>query len=137
MIKKHSDDPDVEAAAQQALEVITQVLQGLPGAQAFDYGGHQLQLGEYDVCTQCTAPIAEAQQARDALLEKAAITTDPEVKEHIEIAAELFRLEASAAETRAELHNGQGSEKILNSVLGFLYDRKVQDDYTHSHNGGN
>ena len=137
MIKKHSDDPDVEAAAHQALGIIKEVLAGLPKAETFDYGGHNLRLGEYDVCTRCTVPIAEAQQAAQRLAERADAEEDGTVKEHLELAAELFRLEGAAAEVRAELHNGRGSEKILNSLLGYLYDRGVHDSYDHTHNGGN
>ncbi|HSX17523.1 MAG TPA: hypothetical protein VLH86_05495 [Patescibacteria group bacterium] len=137
MIKKQSDDPDVEAAAAQALDTVEQVLSKLPPAETFDYGGHNLRLGEYDVCTRCTRPIAEAQQASQALLAKAEAEADAVVKEHLELAAELLSLEARAAELRAELHNGQGSEKILNTLLGFLHERSIHDDYDHSHNGGN
>ena len=113
------------------------MLAGLPKAETFDYGGHNLRLGEYDVCTRCTVPIAEAQQAAQRLAERADKEEDGTVKEHLELAAELFRLEAAAAEVRAELHNGRGSEKILNSLLGYLYDRGVHDTYDHTHNGGN
>jgi hypothetical protein len=137
MIKTHSDDPDVEAAAHHASQITAEVLGSLPKAETFDYGGHNLDLGEYDVCTRCTAPIAEAQQAAQALLEKAGTVDDPVVKEHLELAAELFRLEAGVAEIRAELHNGRGSEKILNSVLAFIHDRSIHDTYDHSHHGGN
>lgn len=136
MIKKHSDDPDIEAAAHQALSVVEHVLGALPKAESFDYGGHVLRLGEYDVCTRCTTPIAEAQQAHHELLKRAEKTADPLVREHLELAAELFRLEAAAAEVRAELHNGQGTEKILNQVLGFLYTRDINDSYDHSHHKG-
>ena len=136
MIKTHSDDPDVEAAAQRAAEIVERVLQKLPKAESFDYGGHQLRLGEYGVCTRCTASIAEAQQACVALTEKFEQEQDPVVKEHLQLAAELFRLEAKAAELRAELHNGQGSEVILNAVLGFLYNRGIHDAYDHSHHSG-
>jgi hypothetical protein len=136
MIKTHSDDPDVEAAAHQALSVIEKVLKNLPKAEMFDYGGHNLRLGEYGVCALCTSPIAEAQQAHKQLLEEAEKESDPLVKEHVGLAAELFRLEAAAAEVRAELHNGQGSEKILNQLLGFMYDRGIHDTYEHSHNKG-
>ena len=144
MIKTHSDDPDVEAAAQRAAEIVERVLQKLPKAESFDYGGHQLRLGEYGVCTRCTASIAEAQQyVQDvagrlgvALTEKFEQEQDPVVKEHLQLAAELFRLEAKAAELRAELHNGQGSEVILNAVLGFLYNRGIHDAYDHSHHSG-
>lgn len=136
MIKKHSDDPDVEAVAHQAAGIAAHVLQGLPKATSFDYGGHQLQLGDYDVCQRCTAPIAEAQQACVALAKKAEHEHDPVVKEHLQLAAELFRLEAKAAELRAELHNGQGSEVILNGILAFIYDRNIHDSYDHSHHSG-
>jgi len=137
MIKKQSDDPDVTAAAGQALAIVEQALHELPKAEVFDYGGHELHVGEYDVCSRCTIPIAEAQQAHDALLRKAEALEDGVVREHVALAAELFRLEAAAAEVRAELHNGQGSEKILNALLGFLYERNVHDAIDHSHNGGN
>jgi hypothetical protein len=137
MIKKHSDDPDVQAAAHQATDIVRQTLHDLMPANTFDYGGHILRLGEYDVCTRCTAPIAEAQQAHKALLDKAEKLDDETVAEHVLLAAELFRLEAEAAMIRAEFHNGHGSEKILNEVLGFVYDRNIHDSYDHSHNPGN
>ena len=137
MIKTHSDDPDVEDAAHKALEIVERTLRALPKAEEFDYGGHEMRLGDYSVCTRCTSPIAEAQQAHQKLAEVAEATEDPVVQEHIQLAAELFRLEAEAAQVRAELHNGQGSEKILNTILGFLYGRGVHDSYDHSHNGGN
>jgi len=137
MIHTHSDDPDVEAAAHQALEIVTAVLHDMPAAHAFDYGGHNLRLGEYDVCTRCTGSIAEAQQAQRALHEKAQTIDDPTVAEHVELAARLLLLEAQVAEIRAELHNGQGSEKILNTLLGFIHERRIHDSYDHSHNGGN
>jgi hypothetical protein len=71
------------------------------------------------------------------LLDKAATTADTVVKEHIELAAKLLQLEADAAEVRAELHNGQGSEQILNSLLAFIHERTIHDTYDHSHHGGN
>ncbi len=46
------------------------------------------------------------------------------------------KLEAEAAKIRAELHNGQGSERIINRILGFLHDRDIHDSYSHSHHGG-
>jgi hypothetical protein len=136
MIRKQSDDPDVSAAAADADAIVRRVLAELSRARTFDYGGHNLQLGEYDVCTRCTTPIAEAQQANQKLMIVAAHTTNSTVKEHIELAAELFRLEAEAAKIRAEFHNGQGTEKILNEILGFLHQRNVHDSYDHSHHGG-
>ncbi|HJQ07941.1 MAG TPA: hypothetical protein VJ836_00495 [Candidatus Saccharimonadales bacterium] len=137
MIKKHSDDPDVATAARHALQIVRQVLSNLPKAETFDYGGHNLTLGEYGVCIRCTAPIAEAQQANQKLLASAERATDPVVKEHLELAAKLFDLEAQAAEVRAELHNGHGSENIVNALLGFMYSRNINDSYDHSHNPGN
>ena len=136
MIRKHSDDPDVAAAAQQAAGIVQDILQHLPPAQSFDYGGHNLNLGEYGVCTRCTVPIAEAQQARRALLDTADTTDDATVKEHLQEAAHVFMLEAKAAELRAEFHNGQASEGILNSILGFMYDRNIHDSYDHNHTQG-
>jgi hypothetical protein len=136
MIKKHSDDPDVEVAADAALDIVRQILADLPPAETFDYGGHVLHLGEYDVCVRCSAPIAEAQQASKKLSEKADATKDETIAEHIQLAAELFRLEAEAAQIRAEFHNGHGSEKILNEVLSFVYQRTIHDSYEHSHNQG-
>jgi hypothetical protein len=137
MIKKHSDDPNVEHAATQALSIIKTVLESLPPASSFDYGGHTLKIGEYDVCATCTKPIAEAQQANDALLKQAGEIDDATVKEHVEVAAQLFRTEAEAAVIRAELHNGFGTEKILNFILGFQYEHDIHDDYHHSHKNGN
>lgn len=136
MIKKHSDDPDVEAAALQAVNIVREVLGNLAPAEKFDYGGHELSLGEYDVCSDCTAPIAEAQQASQKLTEKAGTLADELVKEHVELAAELLRMEANAAQIRAQLHNGHGSEPIVNDVLGFIHDRHIHDRYEHSHEAG-
>lgn len=136
MIKQHSDDPDVEAAAREAAEIVRQVLTMLPKAEGFDYGGHELHVGEYGVCSRCTSPIAEAQQAQAALLKKAEQVEDDTVREHLMVAADLFRVEAEAAQIRAELHNGHGSERVLNILLEYLYNRNVHDDYDHSHNGG-
>jgi hypothetical protein len=136
MIQKHSDDPDVAAAAAQAAEIVRQVIDRLPKAEVFDYGGHELHIGEYGVCDRCTGPIAEAQQASDALLKRAE-QADDTVKEHIELAAALLHTEAAAAAMRAELHNGHGSEQILNELLGFIYRRNIHDSYDHSHNRGN
>jgi hypothetical protein len=48
----------------------------------------------------------------------------------------LFLLEAQAAVIRAELHNGHGTEKILNNLLAFQYERHIGDAYQHSHHGG-
>ena len=137
MIQKQSNDPDVALAAQQALDIINDVLSELPKADSFDYGGHQLKLGEYDVCSVCTGPIAEAQQAHDALRARAEMLNDQEIKEHIELAAQLLKLEADAAVIRAEFHNGFGTEKILNSLLAFQHERTIHDDYQHSHHQGN
>jgi hypothetical protein len=137
MIKKHSDDPNVELAATQALSIIKTVLESLPAASSFDYGGHVLGIGEYDVCATCTKPIAEAQQASNALLKQVEAIDDDTVKEHLEVAAQLFRTEAEAAVIRAELHNGFGTEKILNFILGFQYEHDIHDDYHHSHKNGN
>jgi propanediol dehydratase small subunit len=136
MIQPHSDDPNVAAAAHAALKVVQGVLGELPKATTFDYGGHSMHIGDYGVCERCTSPIAEAQQASVKLLEKAGTLEDDVVKEHVQLAAQLLRLEAEAAQIRAELHNGHGSEPILNALLGFIYDRKIQDDYHHSHGGG-
>lgn len=136
MIKKHSDDPDVEAAAKQAAAIVRRVLRDLPPAKTYDYGGHRLNLDEYGVCTRCTGPIAEAQQARDMLHIAAHAIVDPTVREHVELAAELCRTEAEAARIRAELHNGHGSEAIMNELNAFIYDRKIGDSYDHSHVGG-
>jgi hypothetical protein len=136
MIKTHSDDPDVEQAAQDALASVNEVLAELPKAEMFDYGGHNLKIGEYGVCTACTTPIAEAQAAEKALLDKIQTLKNETVKEHIALAAKLFHTEAEAAVIRAEFHNGFGSERILDRVLGFEYDRHVGEDYHHSHHGG-
>lgn len=135
MIKSHSDDPNVAEAAQAALSIINKTLEALPKAESYDYGGQQLKLDEYGVCTQCTTPIAEAQAAETALRAAAEKTEDETVREHLEIAAQLLHHEAQAAMLRAELHNGQSTEPILNRLLGFLYDRKVHDTYEHSHHG--
>lgn len=136
MIKKHSDDPDVAAAAAHALTIINDTLSQLPKAEAFDYGGHNLRLGEYDVCTTCTTPIAEAQAAEKALRNKADTLDDETVKEHLTLAADFFRREAESAAVRAELHNGHGTEPILNRLLGYQFERGIHDDYHHSHHNG-
>jgi hypothetical protein len=136
MIKKHSDDPDVTQAARLAHDIINETLSNLPPAEAFDYGGHVLKLGEYDVCTHCSTPIAEAQAAEQALRAQAEQLDDDTIKEHLALAAELFRLEAETAIVRAEFHNGHGTERILNRLLGFEYERHVGDDYQHSHHQG-
>jgi hypothetical protein len=137
VINKQSNDPDVALAAKQALEIINSELDKLPVAESFDYGGHMLKIGEYGVCEVCTRPIAEAQQAHDALMKSVEKLDDPEIREHIELAAELFKLESDAAVIRAELHNGLGSEKIIDRLNGFKHDRKISDDYNHSHQGTN
>jgi hypothetical protein len=136
MIKAHSDDPDVKAAAVEAQGIINDVLNNLPKAETYDYGGHILKIGEYGVCSVCTTAIAEAQTGQKALQERAKTIKDETIREHLDIAAQLFANEAASAIIRAELHNGQATEPILNRVLGFLYDRHVPDDYTHSHHGG-
>jgi hypothetical protein len=137
MIKKHSDDPNVESAAITALGIIQATLESLPNATDFDYGGHTLHIGEYEVCATCTQPIAEAQQAATALKHNANTADDSIVKEHIELAAKLFQSEAESAIIRAEFHNGFGTEKILNFLLGFQYEHGIHDDYHHSHKNGN
>jgi hypothetical protein len=136
MIKTHSDDPDVGHAANAAADLITDILATLPKAETFDYGGHILKIGDYGVCERCTVPIAEAQAAEQALRKKANELDDETIKEHINLAADLFKKEAEAAVIRAEFHNGHGTEKILNRLLEFQYDRQINDDYQHSHHQG-
>ncbi|HSX07149.1 MAG TPA: hypothetical protein VLG92_05515 [Candidatus Saccharimonadia bacterium] len=136
MIQTHSDDPDVADAAAKALDIITSTLAKLPKAEIFDYGGHNLRLGEYDMCTTCTTPIAEAQAAEKALKAQAEKTKDETIKEHLILAAEFFRLEAEAATVRAELHNGHSTEPIVDRLLGYQFERGIHDDYHHSHQGG-
>jgi hypothetical protein len=133
MIKKYSDDPNVREAAAAALQIIDTTLAKLPKATDFDYGGHELKLGDYDVCERCTSPIAEAQAAEQTLRTEAELMDDETIKEHLELAADLFHAEAEAAILRAELHNGQGTEPILNRILGYIYERQINDDYHHSH----
>ncbi len=133
MIKNHSDDPNVVLAAEHASSIIRETLSQLPKATSFDYGGHDLKIGEYQVCATCTQPIAEAQQANTALLAQADQLDDPVIAEHLHLAAQLFKIEAEAAIIRAEFHNGQGTETILNTILGFLYDRGVRDEFEHNH----
>jgi hypothetical protein len=135
MIKTHSDDPDVESAAHEAASIVRRVLKDLPPAQNYDYGGHILTITEYGMCEYCTRPIAEAQQAYTHLRIAARGIIDPILREHIEVAAEYFRQEAAIAVTRAELHNGHGSERIINELLGFVHDRSLHDRYDHSHHG--
>lgn len=136
MIKTHSDDPDVAHAAGVAHDIITATLDTLPKATSFDYGGHQLNIGDYGVCAQCTTPIAEAQAAAQALGLRVHEQTDETIKEHLQLAADLFELEAKAAVVRAELHNGHGTEKTLNYLLGYQYNRHIGDEYQHSHHQG-
>ncbi|HSX31530.1 MAG TPA: hypothetical protein VLE99_06470 [Candidatus Saccharimonadales bacterium] len=136
MIKTHSDDPDVVAAAQKALEGIHKTLASLPKATVYDYGGETLKLGKYGVCITCATPIAEAQAAEQALRQQAAKQKDETVKEHLALAADFFRREAEAAIVRAKLHNGQGTEGILDQLLGYQFERGIHDDYHHSHHGG-
>ncbi len=136
MIRAKSDDPDVSAAAADANAIVRQVLSTIHHAETFDYGGHMLRLGEYDICKRCTGPIATAQLAYRELTTRADQIANQTVKAHVERAAELFRLEAEAAKVRAEFHNGDGTELILNDMLGFLYDHDVHDSYDHSHHGG-
>jgi hypothetical protein len=136
MIKTHSDDPNVTIAAEHAASIISETLTKLPEAMSFDYGGHDLMIGEYEVCATRTQPIAEAQQANLALLAEADQVDDPVIAEHLRLAAQLFKIEAEAAIIRAEFHNGHGTEPILNTILGFLYDRGVRDEYDHNHEMG-
>ena len=136
MIKKHSDDPDVKAAAIAAAGIVDDVLNNLPKAETYDYGGHLLKLDEYGVCTVCTEAIAEAQSAEKALREHAENEKDEVVREHLDMAIQLFHLDAEAAIVRAELHSGQGSEATLNRILGYEYDRHIHDRPDHSHHGG-
>jgi len=136
MIKTQSDDPDVTQAAEHALDIINATLAKMPKAEHFDYGGHELKIGEYGVCTRCTTPIAEAQAAEDTLRTEIGMLDDETIKEHLELAAKLFHLEAEAATVRAEFHNGHGTEAILNRILGYEYERHIGEEYQHSHTGG-
>jgi hypothetical protein len=136
MIQTHSNDPDVSQAAAEALVIITRTLASLPNAESFDYGGHTLRLDEYGVCTRCSTAIAEAQAAERVIRLEIDLLDDALIKEHLELAAELFRLEAQAATARAQFHNGHGTEAILNKLLAFQYERHIGDDYQHSHDGG-
>ena len=135
MIKKHSDDPDVESAAHEAASIVRRVLKNLPPADTYDYGGHILKLNEYNACVRCTSPIAEAQQAYTHLRIAARSIVDPSVREHVEVAVGYFKQEAAVATIRAELHNGHGSEHILNELLAFTHKRELHDTYDHSHHG--
>jgi hypothetical protein len=135
MIRKQSDDPDVAEAAREAHKIIKRILNDLPKADTFDYGGHILSINDYGMCNDCTRAIAEAQQASMHLLSEAEQTENPTVKEHLELAAEMFRLEAEASKIRAEFHNGKNTEPILNDLLGFIYDKGIHDDFHHSHHG--
>jgi hypothetical protein len=137
MIRTHSDDPDVAAAAREAADIVARVLRELPKAETFDYGGHDLHVGEYDVCIRCTGPIAEAQAGEGAIRDAMHQVEDPEVREHLELAAQLLRMESEAAVIRAELHNGQDSERIVNELLAFISQRQIGDSYDHTHHGGN
>jgi len=135
MIKTHSDDPDVAQAAAEALKIIDTTLAKLPKAEGFDYGGHNLKVGEYEVCERCTTPIAEAQAVEATLRTEIELLDDPTIKEHLELAAKLFHAEAEAAIIRAEFHNGHGTEQILNRLLAYQYERHIDDEYHHSHHG--
>lgn len=136
MINDRSMDPDVARAAKQALAIINETLGQLPRAETFDYGGHMLRVGEYDMCQECTRPIAEAQAAHIMLQQRSESITDPEIREHIDLAAELLHIEAQAAIIRAELHNGLGSEAIIDRLNGFKHERGIGDNYNHSHHKG-
>ena len=136
MIKTHSDDPDVVSAAHQAVASSKKVLAVLPPATTFDYGGHILGIHDYGVCTRCTTPIAEAQAVVAALTKLLNASNDETVNTHISLALEYFKLEAQAAIIRAELHNGESTEPILNHLLAFTYERQIGDEYQHSHHGG-
>jgi hypothetical protein len=136
MIKPHSDDPDVSQAAKMAADIVGAILENLPAAHTFDYGGHIMAIGDYEVCSRCTGPIAEAQAAEQALRDMAAQLEDDTIREHVMLAADLFHAEATAAIIRAQFHNGKNTEKILNHILGFQHNRQINDDYQHSHNGG-
>lgn len=136
MIKKHSDDPNVAQAADQASQIVETVFAQLPKAETFDYGGHELHLGEYDVCVICTSAIAEAQQASTVLGNIAKDQNDSTVQEHIDLVVQILDLESKIAILRAELHNGQNTEPIINSTLGFIYERKIHDSYDHNHEHG-
>ena len=136
MIKKHSDDPDVVDAAERAKSIVREVLAAQPKAEKYNYGGHELKLGEYDVCTACTGPIAEAQQLAEALRARAGNVEDETVKEHVDLAAQLFETEAHAAVIRAEFHNGHNTEPILDELLGYQHLRNIHDSYEHHHGGG-
>lgn len=133
MIKKHSDDPNVAQAAEQASNIINTVFAQLPKAETFDYGGHELHIGEYSVCPICTTAIAESQQASTVISNIAKDQDDSTVKEHLDIAAQILDLESRVSILRAELHNGKNTEPIINSILGFIYDRKIHDSYGHDH----
>jgi predicted Zn-dependent protease len=135
MIKKHSDDPNVAEAAEQALEIVKEVLAAQPRAEQFNYGGHELNLNEYGVCTTCSSPIGEAQQVASSLRARAEEFSDETVKEHLELAAQLFETEAQAAIIRAKFHNGHNTEPILNVLLGYQHERSIHDTYEHSHGG--
>ena len=136
MIKQHSNDPDVAQAAAEAYEIIDRTLAKLPAAEVYDYGGHELKIGEYDVCEQCTRSIAEAQAAERVIRLEIDLLDSATIKEHLELAAHLLKTEAEAAIARAEFHNGHGTEAILNRILGFRYERHIGDDYQHSHSKG-
>ncbi len=135
MIQKQSNDPDVEKAAAQAHKIVETTLKQLPRALSYDYGGHQLNIGDYGVCDYCTTSIAESQQAEVALRAIAQKTEDPTIKEHLLVVSELFKLEAETAIIRAKLHSGHGTENIINTILGFNFTRNIDDSYQHSHSG--
>jgi hypothetical protein len=136
MIKTHSDDPDIEHDARLALTIVAETLAKLPKADSYDYGGHQLKIGEYGVCESCTTSIAEAQAAAEALHQQVEKQEDNVVKEHLQLASKYFALESETAVVRAELHNGHGTEQILNELLGFRYNRNIREDINHSHMRG-
>lgn len=135
MTNKYSEQTKITAAAKEAAEIVKQVLKTLSAAKTFDYGGHELKLGDFDMCVECTRSIAEAQQSYAALMKKTKTLEDETVKEHVELAAELMKLEADAAVIRAELHSGHGSEPIINELLGFIYNRNIHDKPEHFHQG--
>lgn len=136
MIKTRSDDPNIKLAASQASNIIRETLTALPLAESYNYGGHIIKIGEYDVCKQCATSIAESQQAYNAIARRNDSIEDPVIKEHLEIAMNLLKATAESSIVRAELHNGQGAEDILNELLAFNYNRKIDETYNHSHSNG-
>ena len=126
-IQSHSHHPDLGQTAQEANRLIQDALKSLPEADHYDYGGHDIKIGEYEVHETATRAMAEAQQARDTILKLAEDHDDPTLNEHFDIAADYFASLAKAAEISAMLHGGHGSEEIVRTLENFARERGIEE----------